>query len=95
MDGSPITAHYNIEEEHVLLLNSAARALLAHHPRWHLMDLEALVAEFDCPQEYLRDAMHINSDVAWTVLNIYINMLQSYWDEHGLPAWRRRNIDKA
>ena len=89
IDGSPIAPHYNIEEDHVMLLNSAARELLEKHPRWHLMDLEALVSEFDCPQEYLRDAMHINPDVVWTVLNMYMNMLHTFWAEHGQPPWHK------
>ena len=91
VDGTPIAEHYNIVEEHVLSLNAAARELLQRHPRWHLLDLEALIAEFDCPQEYLRDMMHISPDVAWTVLNIYVNMLHDFWEVHGRPSWHQKD----
>ena len=88
-DGSPLAPNAGIFEQHVNSLNAAARGILQRHPRWHLLDLEALVAGFACPQEYLRDALHVNPDMVWNILNMYLNMLADFWQVHGEPSWRK------
>ena len=92
-DGSPIRNAYGelIHRNHIEQLNAAARDALQDHPRWHLMDLEALTAGFDCPQDYLRDHVHVDEHVTWNILNIYMNMLWGAWEHYGEPAWRAQD----
>lgn len=82
-------SNWNIHQRHIYQLNAAAKGALLRHQRWHLLDVESLVAEFVCPEEYLRDHAHYNHSVIWAILNLYLNMLQSFWQVHGLPAWRQ------
>ena len=52
------------------------------------MDVGVLVADFECPRDYLRDFVHFDSRIGWNILNIYLNMLKKFWEEHGEPPWR-------
>ncbi len=88
-DGSPTTPYVGVNQHHMYQLNAAAREIVKEHSRWHLMDLEILVADFKCPQEYLRDFVHFDAHISWNILNIYINMLHKYWESNGEPPWRR------
>ncbi len=81
--------NWNIHRRHMYQLNAAAKAIVLKSSRWHLMDVEALVAEFVCPQEYLRDHAHYNSAVIWAIMNMYLNMLQRFRQVAGLPSWRQ------
>lgn len=88
-DGTPIANYVGVTLNHMLQLNMAAKKVLEHHPRWHILDLELLLADFKCPQDYLRDFVHVDAHVAWNILNIYLNMLKKFWDSHGEPPWRK------
>ena len=54
-------------------LNAAAKGIVMQHPRCYLLDVETLVAEFVCPQEYLRDHARYNPAVIFAILNFYLN----------------------
>ena len=88
-DGTVTAPYVGVNQHHMQQLNAAARQVLESHPRWHLMDLEILLADFDCPQEYLRDFVHVDTHVTWNILNMYMNMLMKFWATHGEPPWRK------
>lgn len=62
---------------HIAQLNAKGRAVLHHHPRWKLMDVERLTIHSHC-SDHLRDSTHLNEHLTWTVLNLYVNMLQGF-----------------
>lgn len=94
-DGSVPLPHVGVHKQHMYQLNAAAKGAVRQSPRWHLLDVEALLGEFDCPQHYLRDYIHMAPWVNWNILNLYINMLTNHWHEHGLPSWRRAKRHRA
>ena len=62
---------------HIAQMNAKGRAVLRHHPRWKLMDVEKLTLHSHC-SEHLRDSTHLNEHFTWTVLNLYVNMLKGF-----------------
>ena len=85
--GKPVD-YMKIQKSHMFQLNAAARAVVRLRPRWRLLDVEQIVGQFECPHGYLRDIIHLNPRVTWTILNQYMNMLHTFWDDHGYPEWR-------
>lgn len=81
--------YMQIKKSHSYQLNAAARAALRHRPRWQLLDVEQMLEQFECPHAYLRDIIHLNPRVTWTILNQYMNMLHVFWGENGYPYWRK------
>ena len=77
-----------VRKSHMYQLNAAAKAVIRHRHRWYLLDVEQMTGQFECPHFYLRDSIHMNPRMTWTVLNQYVNMLHTFWDEHGMPEWR-------
>ena len=93
-DGSPMKNAWGdlIHYRHVEQLNAAARTALQKHSRWQIMDLEVLVADCNCPRDYLRDDVHVSKDFTWNILNSYANMLSKSWKLHGVPPWRAQPL---
>lgn len=87
-DAVPVD-YMQIKKSHLYQLNAAARAALRHRPRWQLLDVEQMMEQFECPHTYLRDIIHLNPRVTWTVLNQYMNMLHTFWEGNGYPPWRK------
>ena len=81
--------YMHIQKSHIFQLNAAARAVVRRRPRWRVLDVEQMVAQYECPNKYLRDIIHLNTNVTWTVLNLYMNMLHTWWEEQGYPEWRQ------
>lgn len=63
---------------YVIQLNALMRELISSRPKWHLVDIEPMTAQFWPQSAYLRDAHHPQKFVSFNMLNIYLNLWREF-----------------